>query len=44
MGEMVGEGQFASVKSCAKEGSHVEYALKQIVKERVSSFSGTSFL
>lgn len=42
VGEMLGEGQFATVKTCwkkeDKEGLH-EYALKMIKKERISSFA-----
>jgi serine/threonine protein kinase len=42
VGEMLGEGQFATVKTCwnkeDREGLH-EYALKMIKKERIASFS-----
>lgn len=37
--EALGEGQFAMVKSCVKEGNDKEYALKIIQKERITSFA-----
>ena len=40
IGETLGEGQFALVKSCVKEGGDGrEYALKIIQKERITSFT-----
>ena len=37
--ETLGEGQFAMVKCCVKEGNDQEYALKIIQKERITSFT-----
>jgi hypothetical protein len=39
VGDMLGEGQFATVRNCLKKGSDVEYALKIIKKERITSFT-----
>eukprot|EP01038_Epipyxis_sp_PR26KG_P006770 gene6770-9273_t len=39
VGEMLGEGQFATVKSCILDGTQDEYALKIIKKERITSFT-----
>jgi hypothetical protein len=38
IGEMLGEGQFAMVKSCWKDGGE-EYAIKIIKKERITTFT-----
>jgi hypothetical protein len=37
--DMLGEGQFASVKSCTKINTHEEFALKIIKKDRITSFT-----
>ena len=39
VGEALGEGQFATVKSCTMSGSEHEYALKIIKKDRITSFT-----
>lgn len=39
VGEALGEGQFATVKSCTMSGSDHEYALKIIKKDRITSFT-----
>ncbi|KAJ1436082.1 kinase-like domain-containing protein [Ochromonadaceae sp. CCMP2298] len=39
VGELLGEGQFATVKDCSLEGQSTEYALKIIKKERITSFT-----
>jgi hypothetical protein len=39
VGDQLGEGQFATVKSCTMTGSDREYALKIIKKERITSFT-----
>ncbi len=39
VGEALGEGQFATVKSCTREGTAREYALKIIKKDRITSFA-----
>jgi len=38
VGRMLGEGQFASVRMCTKEGDDAEYALKIIKKDRIMNF------
>jgi hypothetical protein len=38
VGDFLGEGQFATVKNCTMDGSEIEYAIKIIKKERISSF------
>lgn len=40
VGDALGEGQFATVRSCWKDDSRVEYALKIIKKDRITSFIG----
>jgi hypothetical protein len=39
VGDYLGEGQFATVKCCAYEGSTHQYALKMIKKERITNFT-----
>jgi hypothetical protein len=39
VGELLGEGQFATVKNCTREGQSTEYALKIIKKEKITSFT-----
>ncbi len=39
VGDQLGEGQFATVKSCMMTGSEREFALKIIKKERITSFT-----
>lgn len=39
IGEQLGEGQFASVKNCKRDGDEVEYALKIIDKGKVANFT-----
>eukprot|EP01041_Mallomonas_annulata_P004031 gene4031-8025_t len=38
IGTMLGEGQFATVWNCIKDDDDTEYALKMILKNRVTSF------
>lgn len=39
VGDLLGEGQFATVRSCSLDGTDEEYALKMIKKESISSFT-----
>ena len=39
VGDMLGEGQFATVRNCLLHGNTTEYALKIIKKERITSFN-----
>jgi hypothetical protein len=39
VGDLLGEGQFATVKLCWKEGNDTEWALKIIKKERITTFA-----
>lgn len=39
VGEFLGEGQFATVKTCSLIGSDKQYALKIISKERITTFT-----
>lgn len=39
VGDLLGEGQFATVRNCRRKGSSQEYALKIIKKERITSFT-----
>jgi len=39
VGELLGEGQFATVKNCSMAGSDKEFALKIITKDRITSFT-----
>lgn len=39
VGDMLGEGQFATVKTCTLKGSDREYALKIINKDRITTFN-----
>lgn len=39
IGELLGEGQFANVKSCFHDETGVEYAIKVITKERITNFT-----
>ncbi len=39
VGDLLGEGQFATVRSCKKKGGNQDYAIKVIKKERITSFT-----
>lgn len=39
VGDLLGEGQFATVRNCQREGFEQEFALKIIRKERITSFT-----
>lgn len=39
LGDLLGEGQFATVRNCKRKGSNQEYAMKIIKKERITSFT-----
>jgi hypothetical protein len=39
VGEALGEGQFATVKSCTRDNTAREYALKIIKKDRITTFA-----
>lgn len=39
IGDLLGEGQFAAVKSCTLERNDEEFAIKMIKKERITSFT-----
>lgn len=39
VGELLGEGQFATVRVCQRKGEEKSYALKVIKKERITSFT-----